>query len=258
METSNLPNTARSIIKAAVPSALLPLTLARSEVRAIAERFGFDVAKFPGRVISDVEPGRIVIKLDVLSVFVPDAQAMNLIVTLSPQLLRHGCQALVTATDAKEFSYIFGEAAIAGETNYNTESLLVFFQAESADPLLWVRGTHGDDFRLDTGSILRRLEEWGQLCEFSILGAGFNWVELRFKTLPTNVMEFAEEVCDFCPNTLNQGSLSPSENYETLDEGDFQGMETLVEWMEDPAEGQSPDELATYLKRERRLYLWWD
>ncbi len=259
MDTANLPQAARAVIKSAVPSALLPLTLARSCVREDAERSGFDAAGFPGRVVSDVDPERIVLKLDVLSVLVPEAGALDLVTSLQPQLKRHNCQALLTATDAKEFSYLFGEGVLSGETNYDKESLIVFFQADSPAPLLWVRGTNGVNYDLDTGAILNRLEDWSGRCEFSLLGAGFDWLELRFETLPVNLEEFAEEVYDFCPDTLDQGIVLPlPEHRDTLDETDFQAMETLVDWMEDGAEDQSTDDLANYLKRERRLYLWWD
>ncbi len=259
MDTANLPQAARAAIKSAVPSALLPLTLARSSVREEAERSGFEAGVFPGRVVCDVDPERILLKLDVLSVLVPEAGAVDLAASLQPQLKRHGCQALVTATDAKEFSYLFGEGVLSGETNYDKESLIVFFQADSPAPLLWVRGTNGANYDLNTGAILHTLEDWAGRCEFSILGAGFDWLELRFQTLPVNLEEFAEEVYDFCPDTLDQGIVLPlPEHRETLDEVDFQAMETIVDWMDEAQENQSTGDLAHYLKRERRLYLWWD
>lgn len=259
METANLSQAARAAIKSAVPSALLPLTLARSWIRAEAERSGFVAAEFPGRVVSDVDPERILLKLDVLSVLVPEAGAVDLVARLRPLLERHGCQALVTATDTKEFSYLFGEGVLTGENNYDKESLIVFFLADSPDPLFWVRGTNGANYDLDTGAILRRLKEWSQRCELAILGAGFDWVELRFQTLPINLEEFAEEVYDFCPDTLDQGIVLPlPENRETLDESAFQHLETIEEWMDDALDDQTTDDLANYLKRERRLYLWWD
>ena len=259
MDTANLPQAARAAIKSAVPSALLPLTLARSELREEAERSGFDAARFPGRVVSDGEPGRVVLKLDVLSVLVPETGAVDLAASLQPQLKRHGCQALVTAMDAKEFSYLFGDGVLSGETNYDKESLIVFFQADSPAPLLWVRGTNGANYDLDTGAILHRLEEWSGRCEFSLLGAGFDWLELRFQTLPVNLDEFAEEVYDFCPDTLDQGIVLPlPEQRDTLEETDFQEMETIVDWMEDAPKDRSTNDLANYLKCERRLYLWWD
>ena len=259
METANLSQTARAVIKSAVPSALLPLTLARSCVRAEAERSGFSPAEFPGRVVSDVDPDRILLKLDVLSVLVPEAGVVDRVASLQPQLQRHGCQALVTATDTKEFSYLFGEGVLTGEKKYDKEALIVFFQAERPDSLFWVRGTNGSNYDLDTGAILRTLGEWSQRCELAILGAGFDWVELRFQTLPTNLEEFAEEIYDFCPDTLDQGLILPMpDQHDTLDESAFQHMETLEEWMDNALEEQTTDDLANYLRREKRLYLWWD
>ena len=264
METANLSPQARAVIKAAVPSALLPLTLVRSYIRGEAERSGFSASAFPGRVISDVDPNRIVLKLDVLSVFVPEAGAVELVASLQPQLQRHGCQALLTATDTKEFSYIFGEGVMKAKSGYDKESLIVFFQAESPDALFWVRGTNGDNYDLDTGAILRRVKTWKERCELQVLGAGFDWVELRFTTLPLNVDGFAEEVYDFCPDTLDQGIILPHpEGSETLDEAEFptlnvQSMETIEDWMDPTADKPTPEDLAKYLKGERRLYLWWD
>jgi hypothetical protein len=259
MDTANLSQAARAAIKSAVPSALLPLTLARSCVRAEAERSGFVAAEFPGRVVSDVDPERMLLKLEVLSVLVPEGGVLDLAARLRPQLERHGCQVLVTATDAKEFSYLFGEGVLSGENNYDKESLIVFFQAKSPDALFWVRGTNGDNYDLDTGAILSRLKDWSGRCELAGLGAGFDWVELRFQSLPINVEEFAEEVYDFCPDTLDQGILLPlPENCETLDEDEFQHMETIEDWMDDSSDEQTTSDLANFLRRESRLYLWWD
>jgi hypothetical protein len=92
-----------------------------------------------------------------------------------------------------------------------------------------------------------------------ILGAGFDWVELRFGTLPLNLEEFAEEVYDFCPDTLDQGIVLPlPDPHETLDETAFQHLETLEEWMDNSLDDQTTADLANFLRRERRLYLWWD
>lgn len=267
MQTANLSPAAKAAIKSAVPQALLPLTLARSWGRSEAERAGFSIEDFPGRVVADVDPERIVLKLDVLSLLIPEAGAVDLVAQLQPGLRRHGTQALVTATDPKEFSYIFGEGVLAEKGEYEKEALLVFFQSETPEPLLWVRGTNGENYDLGTAQIIARLKEWSERCEFSALGAGFDWVELRFKTLPVNVEEFAEEVYDFCPDTLDQGIVLPlPEDRETLEEGDFpnleesnyQGMETLEDWMDDVGEAPGTEDLARYLKRERRLFLWWD
>ncbi|MCA9068850.1 MAG: DUF4253 domain-containing protein [Planctomycetaceae bacterium] len=267
METANLSQAARAAIKAAVPSALLPLTLARSCTRNEAERSGFSIQEYPGRVVSDVDPDRVVLKLDVLSVLVPESSAMDLAAQFAIQLSRHGCQALVTATDTKEFSYIFGEGVLTGEKNYEKEALVVFFQADSPRPLFWVRGTNGRNYELDTGKVLNRLVSWSERCEFAVLGVGYDWVELRFNTLPVDVEEFAEEIYDFCPATLDQGIVLPRlEDQETLDEpdfpsfdeGNFQGLETLEDWMDNSGDAPTTQDLARYLKRERRLYLWWD
>ncbi len=209
----------------------------------------------------------MLLKLEVQSILVPEAGAVDLAAALRPQLERHGCQTLVTATDVKEFSYLFGEGVLKAENDYDKESLIVFFQAESPDPLFWVRGTNGSNYDLGTGDILKRIAEWSGRCELAVVGAGFDWVELRFNTLPINVEEFAEEVYDFCPDTLDQGIVLPvPENRETLDESAFpaleemnvQAMDTIEDWMDHATEDQTTQDLAHYLRRERRLYLWWD
>jgi hypothetical protein len=226
------------------------------------------VAEFPGRVLSDVDPERMLLKLEVLSLLVPEAGAVDLTAQLQSELKRHGTQALVTATDPKEFSYIFGEGVLAEKSEYEKEALLVFFQAETPQPLFWVRGTNGENYDLGTDKILAKFKDWSERCEFTVLGAGFDWVELRFKTLPVNVEEFAEEVYDFCPDTLDQGIMLPhpedretlaeDEAFEALRQTDFQALETLEDWTEDDLETPSTKDLGNFLKRERRLYLWWD
>src|SRR5262249_9472386 len=61
------------------------------------------------------------------------------------------------------------------------------------------------NYGVSTGAILKRVQSWRGQCYLEIVGAGGAWVGIQFATLPKNVCAFAEEVYEFCPDTVEQG-----------------------------------------------------
>lgn len=78
---------------------------------------------------------------------------------------------------------------------------------KTLDPYAMVRlcRTNGGNYGVSTDDILSRLAAWEQICAFDVVGASRDWVALQFSRLPDNICAFAEEVHDFCPDTVVQG-----------------------------------------------------
>jgi hypothetical protein len=85
-----------------------------------------------------------------------------------------------------------------------TQEVAIF---KTTDPYLIVRirGTDGANYDISTEDILNRLAAWEQLSAFEVVGASSDWVALQFGRLPENICAFAEEVCSFCPDSVEQG-----------------------------------------------------
>jgi len=244
-------------IKASVSSPLARLTL-----KSGAMEEGPDDPRFVGRVEPARHEGEVTLALDVLSGVVPRADALAIVASLQPQLQRLGCQALVTAhAGFHDWCRVFDLDVLDAKQQYDGQSLVVFFRADDPASLLWVRQTNGVNFEVYTEDVLERLDEWAERCSFAVLGAGWDWVELRFDTLPDDLEDFAEEICEFCPDTIDQAIVKPPPAHlagKSSDELSEEEREEMMEFMEEALDEQDAGDLADYLAREKRLHLWWD
>ena len=77
--------------------------------------------------------------------------------------------------------------------------------------ILRIMHTDGDEYDITNEDVIDRLKEWEKIAAFDIIGAGSDWVELEFKTLPKDLKAFAEEVYDFSPDAAEQGAGSIDE-----------------------------------------------
>ena len=100
---------------------------------------------------------------------------------------------------------------------------------KTSDPYdaLRIMQTNGTNYDIDTDTLIARLKEWDKRFGIKIQGASGDWVEAEFIHQPTDMMEFAKEVYKFCPDVVDQGT-------ETV------------------------EKLASEMKDNNTLYLWWD
>lgn len=99
----------------------------------------------------------------------------------------------------------------------------------STDPfdILRCKSTEAPNYEIDNASLIATLKSWHAETPFEIIGAGHDWVEVRFHQLPADLEAMAEKVFAFCPDTIEQGS-------------------------------GSPEALAVEMRETGTLYLWWD
>jgi Domain of unknown function (DUF4253) len=90
-----------------------------------------------------------------------------------------------------------------------------------------LRGTNGWNYELSPAQIIARLEEWDKRFGLTVVGAGFDWVEVALLRQPEDLNAFAREVYTFCPDILDQGT-------ETV------------------------ERLASEIKDTNSVFLWWD
>ncbi len=216
---------------------------------------------------------------DGLSVVVRRQDVEPVIALIQPQLSRRGYRAFWSETYKSN-----------GAKNSDVIAVLKTTDQYS---ILSIRRSSGGNYGVSMDDVVNKLKEWESRCRFHILGAGGAWVALQFEVLPENICAFAEEVYDFCPDTVNQGVglnnerdrpeafaaarvLCPklsTEMQKKLDKekARFAQMELppqfreLLKEMQKPGTGgfTTPTDmgirlLAYYLKQSSQLYLWWD
>lgn len=92
---------------------------------------------------------------------------------------------------------------------------------------LFTCGTNGVNHDLTTDAIALRLDEWDQRYGLTLAKVDASGLTVKFKRLPQDVPEFAREVYEFCPDTVEQG-------FETV------------------------EALAASIKATKEVALWWD
>lgn len=107
--------------------------------------------------------------------------------------------------------------------------------------------TNGINCGLDTSAIIEQLKQWQKLCQFHISGAGFDWLELAFETLPDDLDTFGKTAYDFCPDIIEQGYVGPPLSPDAEPEDLFEAMDA-----------QTPEDIGRFIARERILHCWWD
>lgn len=121
-----------------------------------------------------------------------------------------------------------GYEAYLAEMNFGQEpDKLAIVPAGEKFAFLRLRGTNGANHDITPAQVLARVQAWDRLYGLELDGADFDWVQLRFVRQPTDLLAFAKEVYEFCPDVVDQGT-------ETI------------------------ERLANEMRQSNSVFLWWD
>lgn len=76
--------------------------------------------------------------------------------------------------------------------------------------ILRIMHTNGDD-NVSHEDVIAKLKQWEKRIRFETVGAENDWVEIEFRVMPQDVKAFAEEVYEFSPDTVDEGTGSLAE-----------------------------------------------
>ncbi len=81
--------------------------------------------------------------------------------------------------------------------------------------ILRYRRTDGINHDYENDDIVAKISEWNDQFGLTVIGCGRDWLELEFKKLPSDLDTFADEVYEFCPDSVDQG-VGEVENLKLL------------------------------------------
>jgi len=187
----------------------------------LAERIGFDKeVLFIVREDSNVQLHQLTgfdengtkTKVNGLSIRVPYEKSEQLVFNLRPKLRPKGYMVFLS-----EMNFGIG----------NEPDEIAILKGTDQYEILRIKQTNGINYGVENKDVIDKLKEWEELYPFEILGADFDWVEAEFKTVPEDMDSFAEEVYEFCPDVVDQGT-------------------------------GTVEDLAEEMRKTKRLFLWWD
>ena len=211
---------------------------------------------------------------DGLSVAVRREDVERIIAGLQPELLPRGYRA-------------FWSERRAPNGLKQTDEVVILKTIDSYQ-IIELRRPDGANYGVLTDDIVAKLRDWQRRCQLSVFGAASDWVAIEFETLPEHLCRFAEEVYEFCPDSVEQGvglknESDDPEMFEAARElcpelsppmreklkkkqAQFSAMDIPAELREllDSGAGFSTSTdmgirlLAYEIKRSRQLFLWWD
>ena len=71
--------------------------------------------------------------------------------------------------------------------------------------ILRYRRTDGINHDLENENVVKKISEWKSKYGLIVIGCSRDWLQVEFDKLPTDIDAFANEVYEFCPDSVDQG-----------------------------------------------------
>lgn len=84
--------------------------------------------------------------------------------------------------------------------------------------ILRYRRTDGINHDLENEDIVKKISEWKLKYGLIVIGCSRDWLQVEFDKLPNNIDAFANEVYEFCPDSVDQGVGSIDKLKEAIKE----------------------------------------
>jgi hypothetical protein len=82
--------------------------------------------------------------------------------------------------------------------------------------ILRVAASDAVNYGMGTEELIKKLVDWDDIYGIDIFQAETDTIQLRLKSLPPDLLAFANEVYEFCPDIVNQGVGSVDELVEAI------------------------------------------
>lgn len=71
--------------------------------------------------------------------------------------------------------------------------------------ILRYSGTQAGNYSLENKDIIKKISDWKSKYGLIVIGCSRDWLHIMFDRLPTDMDAFANEVYEFCPDSVDQG-----------------------------------------------------
>lgn len=132
---------------------------------------------------------------------------------------------------------------------------------EDAVNMLKRIGTNGCNYDIFNEDILAKISDWNTRLQIEVIEVAGDFVTVHFKSLPTDTKAFAQEIYEFCPDTVDQHFGCFAEMIETaVETGEElpEELKELVEGVDLSEDGYGLLLLERSLKKDGQIQLWWD
>ncbi|MDX5468510.1 MAG: DUF4253 domain-containing protein [Bacteroidota bacterium] len=119
------------------------------------------------------------------------------------------------------------QSYLAGYPDHNMRHKIRVIKSTEPYAALKFEGTNGHNYGITTDSLIKKLEYWNNnTLKMLVVGAQFDYVQLRIIQEPTDWEAFAKEVYAFCPDAVDQNANSDFKSFLST----MEASKSLVLW----------------------------
>lgn len=122
-------------------------------------------------------------------------------------------------------------------------------------------GTNAANYEMGTDDVIEHLKQWDKAYGIELSEVTFDTVVVSFDRLPNDVLPLAEDIYEFCPDTIDQhfGCFKEMlEHSEETGESVPNELSQLIEGVDMDDENYGLELLKRSLVKNKKVMLWWD
>ena len=125
--------------------------------------------------------------------------------------------------------------------------------------ILREKQTNGINYGRSNDDVITTLEQWDSLYGATVTNAEHDSVNVKFDRLPDDIHQFAAEVYEFCPDTVDQGTgLYDADYAADVDPEDEPELAALLDGIDFSSPKYGLEILARSIESTQSVCLWWD
>lgn len=105
----------------------------------------------------------------------------------------------------KESLKAHGYILFFSERDFEKETTISVIQSTDQLDIIRFQKTDGINYDVLHADVIQKLKEWDTRFGIDIIGADYDWVDLRVQVPEDSISAFSKEVYEFCPDSVEQG-----------------------------------------------------
>lgn len=235
-----------------------PVVQLTDQDKALAKKIGFDEAVL--LLVKEITKGNIEqLKNNVFDAYPRRIVYLSGISVVVNESEIESCLDLIR--DKLPSIYLAAVVGNYNENGLNLPSSIAVIKSSDRYEFLRIRNTNGSNYEIYTENIIEKLKAWEKRFSFDLQQVGRDFIYLKFRTLPDPICNFAEEVYEFCPDSVDQGvslAYDIHEDRNVYEQARRLCKGTSFKSKHDNETIQGIQLLAYEIEKTKYLGLWWD